>query len=89
MRQQLLADGSQALHAAPARAAALDQPGTRQLLEFGQGLGHGRLTQRQPLRGPRQMALLRDRDHAAQVAQLDVAGEDGCGFQLPTVMKNG
>ena len=73
MRQQMLARRGEALDTAPAGAAALHQPRARQSLQFGEGLGNGRLAQCQPLGGARQMALLRDRDEATQMPQLDTA----------------
>ena len=91
VRQQGLAGRRQPLHAAPPGAAALDQPGAGQRLQFGKRLGHGRLAQRQPLRRACQVALLRHRDKTAQMSQLDVAGErrrQGTGLQLPMLMKN-
>jgi hypothetical protein len=76
VRQQLLAGDGEALDAAPPRAAALHEPGAGQGLELGQGLGHRRLAQRQPLGRARQMALLRHCHQAAQVPQLHIAQED-------------
>ena len=90
--QQLLAGGGEPLHAAPAGAAALHQPGAGKFLQLGEGLGHGGLAQRQPLGGAGQVALLRHGDEAAQVPQLHVArkcqGRGGGRFlQLPAVMQ--
>src|SRR5689334_5663267 len=76
MGQQLFAGDGEALDAAPPGLAALDQPRAGQRLELGQCLGHRRLTERQPLRGPRQMALLRHRHQTAQMPQLHAARED-------------